>query len=68
MRSAGPGRCLIALIGFIQCCKVTNSVVPFPLFQGFFVGATSLVLQQQSTIIILFKTFYIRSLAVARFD
>jgi hypothetical protein len=39
--------CLIVFTGLIQCCNVTNSVVPFFPFQGFFVGATSLVLQHQ---------------------
>jgi len=32
--------------GFIQCCYVTNSVVPSSPFQVFFVDATNLVLQQ----------------------
>ena len=36
MQSAGPGRCLIVFTGFIQCCNVTNSIVPFFPFQGFF--------------------------------
>jgi hypothetical protein len=31
----------------IQCCNVTNNVVPFFPFQVYFVGATILVLQQQ---------------------
>jgi hypothetical protein len=30
-----------------QCCNATNSVVPFFLTKDLFVGATSLVLQQQ---------------------
>jgi hypothetical protein len=42
MRSAGPGRCgSIVFTGFIQCCNVTNSVISFFPFQGFFAGATS---------------------------
>ena len=47
LRPVGPGRCLI-VTDFIQCCNVTNSVVPiyFPS-PSFFVGATSLVLQKQ---------------------
>ena len=36
MRSAGPGRCLIVLTGFIQCCSVTNSVVPLFPFHACF--------------------------------
>ena len=63
-RSIGPGlEHSIAFTGFIQCCNVTNSVVPFSLPKGSFVGATSLVLQLTN-----FTKFYIRSLAVARFD
>ena len=31
-----PGRYLIVFTGFIKCCNVTNSVVPFSLFQGVF--------------------------------
>ena len=42
-----PLRRSIGFTGFIQCCNVTNSIVPFSPFQGFFVGATSLVLQQR---------------------
>jgi len=37
--------CLLILL--IQCCNVTNSIVPFFPSKIFFVGATSLVLQQQ---------------------
>jgi len=43
------------------CNDVTNSIVPFLPFQKFFVGATT-------TIITNFYMFYLRSLAVARFD
>jgi hypothetical protein len=42
-----PKRSATIFTGFIQCCNVTNSVVPFFPFQGFFVGATSLVPQHQ---------------------
>ena len=37
-----------------MCCSVTYSVVPFSPFQGFFVGATSLMPQYT-----LFTMFYI---------
>ena len=29
MRSVGPGRCLIDITDFNQCCSATYSVVPF---------------------------------------
>jgi len=37
---------LIVFTGFIQCCNVTNSVVPFFPFQGFFYksGATKTII------------------------
>jgi hypothetical protein len=38
MRSVGLGRCLIDFTGFIQCCNVTNSVVPFSPHRGFLCG------------------------------
>ena len=42
MRSVvGPGKSLIVFTGFVLCCNVTNNVVLFSPFQGFFVGATS---------------------------
>ena len=43
LRLAGPDRCLIGITGFIQCCNVTNSIVPFFPFQGFFVAATTTI-------------------------
>jgi len=75
MRSLGPGRCLIVFYGFMQCCNVTNSVVPFFPFHGCFgrcykSGATSLVLQQQlSQFLHIFtqpssRTFWLMALSV----
>jgi hypothetical protein len=67
LRSVGPGRqmlgCLSLLVLF--SAAMLQTVVTFFLCMVFSVGATSLVLQQQLS---LFYTFYIRSLAVARFD
>ena len=62
MRSVGPGRCLIDFTDFIKCCNVANSIMPFFLSKGLFVGATSLWCYNKHS------SHYIRSLTVALFD
>ena len=56
--------CLLIL--FSAAMSQTALCLFFPS-QGFFVGATSLVLQKQLPVSHFFYTFYIRSLAVIRF-